>query len=143
MTPFGIVAEFLPSVVPARFMSRKIGDHCRKRSSECSHIGSYGTTAGSGRFRGGFLGKFGQCHVDKAFAARLGVFKDIFDHFFAGIEFLEVVETHRLYCDVYDGFFGDAGRALLFGEEITSGIDQTAFRDETYDLCAGHTYTTF
>ena len=135
----GPAGELLPAVVPARLVRREVGYHRAEGRAQRAHIGRDGTAARSGRFARRLLSEPFAGHVDKPLLLILR-FKQVFDHFFLGIEGFQVVQPHRLDGDADDLLLGDARRTLLFAEEIPPRFQQGAFRHETHDLSARHTH---
>ena len=52
---FGLVAEFLPPVIPAAFVARKVGNHRAEGGAQGTDGCAYGAAARSRRLRGRFL----------------------------------------------------------------------------------------
>ncbi len=91
---FGIVGKFFPPFVPTGLVCRKICHHSAEGGGEGTHVGRDGASAGGGRFRRCFVGKFAACHVNELAGSFLSGFEHVFNYFFFGYEWLELVKAH-------------------------------------------------
>ena len=125
-------------------MRRQVCHHRSESCSESSHVCGNGSAARCRGLRCGFICKALAGHAHESFlrCCLRRILDKEFHHFFTRIKRLEVIKSHGLYCDLHDLLFRDTGRALLLLEEITSGLDEGALRNETYDLGSGNAEAT-